>query len=338
MPRDNGESNPQTFRKEIIETIPTVYEHQLVASFPITTKVIRGISIYDSYIIAITGPRGGIKSGTLAYCCMKFLAAGLPVFTNQPVKFNLIRRDGTKELLETQDLDFDKLFTHRDIHGGLVAIDEYQQWDRSSRAMTTQHLVLMGMWEQIRKLDLSFYYVAKRIELVPGDIAWETDIEINCQDITPFPGSGVACLWNIKDLSGLWTRHMFDPRNPVFYKQRFYHRAIWGSYSTKQSFDFYEAMKGVKVDLAKRLITDGNGNKELDLPKLAIMAKRMFDSADSYRPTEFWETLGVDGNINKGKARDYLEKEIGLTEKASMGRRSYALSNSSSSEVASPVS
>ncbi len=318
---------PTSKRKEIIEKIPTVYEHQLVPSFPSTTKTMRGISIYDSYIIGITGPRGGIKSGTLAYCAILFMAHGLPVYTNQPIKCNIIRRDGTKDLLESQELDFDKLFTHREYHGGLVAIDEYQQWDRSSRAMTTQHVILMGMWEQVRKLDMSFYYVAKRIELVPGDIAWETDIEINCKDITPYPLSGIACLWSIKDLSGLWTRHMFDPKNPVIYKQRFYHRAIWGSYQTKQRFDFYEAMKGVKLDLTKRVLTDGNGGHELDLPGLALKAQRMFQVEDIYRPTEFWESLGVESNMDKGKVRSYLEKQIGLSEKISSGRRSYILND-----------
>jgi len=313
-------------RKEIHVTIPTIYEHQLVASFPGTARTMRGISIYDSYIIALTGPRGGIKSGTLAYCAMKFLASGLPVFTNQPVKFNIVRRNGEKELLESQDLDFDKLFTHSsDYHGGLVAIDEYQLYDRSGRAMTTQHLVLMGQWEQIRKLDMSFYYVAKRIELVPGDIAWETDIEINCADITPYPKSGEVCLWSIKDLSGLWTRHMFDPKHPVIYKQRFYHRAIWGAYQTKLNYDFFDAMRGVKMDLQKRVISDGSGKNDLDLPSIARKALVMFQSDDSYRPTEFWEALGVDGNINKGKVRNFLEKEIGLGEKLSSGRRSYAI-------------
>lgn len=327
MVSEIGESKPQTFRKEIHKEIPTIYEHQLRAGYPATQKVTRGLSLYDSYIIAITGPRGGIKSGTLAYCCMKFLAEGLKVFTNQPVKFYCKRRDGTVDLLESEDLDFDKLFTHSgDFRGGLVAIDEYQQWDRSSRAMTTQHQVLMGMWEQIRKLDMNFYYVAKRIELVPGDIAWETDIEINCSDITPFPKSGEICLWQMKDLSGLWTRRMFDPRNPVFHKHRFYHRAIWGAYGTKQTFDFYDAMKGVKVDLQKREISDGH-KRELNLPHLAILAQQMLSKQDDWRPTEFWETLGVDGNINKGKVRAYLEKEIGLGEKLSRGRRSYVIAD-----------
>jgi hypothetical protein len=315
------ELKPLVTRKEIVTTIPTLYEVQLTPAFPAEVGTIRSINLTDTYITALTGPRGGIKSGSLAYCAIKYMAAGLPAWTNMPVKCNLVRRDGSIELLESRDLDFEQLFKHaEEYHGGMVGIDEYQQWDRSGRAMTTQHLVLMGLWEQIRKLDLSFYYVAKRIDLVPGDIAWETDIELNCSDITPMPKSGEVCLWQIKDLSGLWTRQMFDPKNPIYYKHRFYHRAIWGAYDTRQKFDFYEAMRGVKMNLEKRVVGDGGSSGELDFDQIKRVTQEVFQSYDKIQPSQLWETLNIRNTRQMSRAKEYLQAELGLVTRITNGK------------------
>lgn len=311
MESSTKELKPQTHRKEIFKQIPVLYEHQLFPSLKGSNN--RGISwgwnLHKAMIVALTGPKGGIKSGSLAYIGIKLLSMGLPVYTNLPIKCYLIKNksgNGEKILLESQPIDFNKLFMHsEELDGGAILWDEYQQWDRSGRHMTTQHQLLMGLWEQIRHTWMSFYYVAKRINLVPGDIAWETDIEINCSDITPPPAEGEKCLWQIKDLSGALTRRMFNPDNPIIYPFTFYHRAIWGAYDTLQRFDFFEAMKGVSLDLEKRVISDKTDDG-FDADDYRDDIARLFRAKDRYWQQEIYAKLNIREKYHKEELTSLL--------------------------------
>ena len=315
-------------RKKYITEIPRIWEEQLFPKLPGSGKPGKPLDIMEkSYIIALTGPRGGVKSGSLAYLSLYALAKGYRVFTNLPVKCNLVDNEGRVRLLESSPLDIETLIMNPTLlEGSLIAWDEYQQHDRSGSHMTTQHQLLIGQWEQIRKQEISFAYVAKRINLVPGDIAWETDIEINCNDISKIDKGeieGSRTLWQIKDLSGYWTRHMFDPRHPVIYPFSFYHRAIMGAYDTRQRFDPLEAKRGFKLDLQKRIISDHDASDDFvteeDYQRMKEQAMVVLGDGP-VRKTFLFSRFGVKNPNVKQFLMQRLYDDVGLREYMSSGQ------------------
>ncbi len=308
-------------RKELIHEIPTISESQLWPRVRMVGKKSqKPLDIMGkSYIIAITGPRGGIKSGSLAYLCIHAMAKGHRAITNLPVHCHFKRDSGEIVDLQTEPLDIETLILNpMSLEGSLIAWDEYQQHDRSGSHLTTQHQLLIGQWEQIRKQEITFAYVAKRINLIPGDIAWETDLEINCHDISREGKEmeGERCVWEIKDLSGYWTRKMFDPKFPITYRMGFYHRAIMGSYDTRQRFDPLEAKRGFQLDLQKRVISDKDHSGEFisDEEYYVIKEKAKDLLKEPMRRSEFFAFLDIKSLKVRGYIKDRLSKELGVEE------------------------
>lgn len=307
------ESKPPIPRKLYYTDIPTIYEQQLTPRVLSTRNVGRPLDIMaKSYIVALTGPRGGIKSGSLAYLSIWALAKGHRVLTNLPVKCNLKRVSGVTELLESEPLDVQTIIMEpQTLEGSLIAWDEYQQWDRSGTHQTMQHRLLIASWEQIRKHEISFAYVAKRINLVPGDVAWETDLEFNCQDVSNTGKGeieGTRCGWEIKDLSGLWTRKMYNPKHPESYHAGFYHRAIMGAYDTRQRFDPLEAARGYAVNLTKNVISDHESESDfIDEDAYQTIKDHALEALPApSRRSIFFSNFG----IYKSTVRDYVQSRL----------------------------
>lgn len=330
MVQETKELKPQTHkRKKYITETPTIYEQQLWPKLSSAKKKTMPLDIMaKSYIAALTGPRGGVKSGSLAYLGIWAMAKQHRAITNLPIKCNLVRHNGDKEILQSEPLDIEILIMEPELYAGsLILWDEYQQFDRSGSHMTTQHQLLISQWEQIRKQEISFVYVSKRINLIPGDIAWETDLEINCMDVSNSAKGeidGTRVGWEIKDLSGLWSRRMFDPNNPVIYRAGFYHRAIMGAYDTSQRFDPIEAKRGFKVDLNKRVISDKE--EDFDIDDFRQPIAELFKVKDKYWLPELLAKLGV-RDLKLKKEISALMHRMGFDMGVSAGQKYFKLNS-----------
>lgn len=329
--------NSNSYRPILEKRIPYIQEWQLRAMSYIhdssedDSNFYRVTSPYESYIYAFCGPRGSGKDESLSLIAILFLASELPVWLNYPLKF-YYKRNGDEhyKLYEAQLLDMNKLLNHStEYEGGLIGISEYQDWDNAMRSQTNQSLLLHAFWGQIRKGDLSFAYTTKRLEDIAGKTSSETDIVTTCQDHTEIiedyeydhpRGRGALVLWNpIIDMSGYLTRRMNTFLKPML--QPMY--CLWGCYNTKERFDFFEAMRGVKFDFEKRVIGDGDDSEDyihIDYEVIKHRTQEIFQSYDKIAPSDFWDTIGIDyNNAQKNKIKKYLENEMGIVSRQQAG-------------------
>ncbi len=322
-------------RKYYVTAIPTLYESQLFGNGleDDSGERPRSVSLYESLIIGFSGPRGGSKTASLAFAAIKARTLGLPVWSNFHIEFDLIRRNGQKERLTVDPLDFQKIYTlDESLQGGLIIIDEYQEY--SNQWMSTKNELQNAMWGQIRKNDLSFYYTSKVIRWLNNRVRYETDLEMECHDVwytadsdyTEKHGQGENAYWRPYDLSGKITGRMWKEHDPPSSPDiRFYIKPVWGSYNTRNKIDVFEAHAGIVMDLEKKVITNKPGSN-LDFEKIKTGAMRLFDSEDYVTLNEFWQRFGIektkDKSALKGVFRDW---GLEMTQKA--GERALVLAD-----------
>lgn len=323
-----------TSRKYYVTKTPYIYEWQLRAMGyshdDIDGDGYRVVSPYDSYIYGITGGRGSGKDETLTLLAMIHMANGIPACLNYPMKFKYYRQGGDKaELLEAEQIDMEKWLKHSDDYRGyFIGISEFQDWDPAYRQMSNQSLIIHAWVDQIRKLECSFGYTTKRLEDVGGKSVSETDIHICCMDVTDSielqdgvpHGAGAMIKWEpIRDLSGQLTKRMGSfllPKLQPMYQ-------LWGSYNTLERFDFFEAMRGVKLELGKRIIGDGDGNghNALDLETAKVRLLQIMQSCPQLTASEIMDNLGI--SMKQWKVLKYQMPEWGIETKISNGQRIY---------------
>lgn len=305
--------NEQLYRPKLVTTTPLIYEWQIrqMAWVEYENRQYRAVNPYESYIYAFTGPRGAGKDESLTLLSIIFLANGIPVHLNYPMKF-YYKKDGAEkaDLLEAKLLDMEKWLKQDDTYqGSFIGISEFQDWDNAYRQQTTQSLLIHSWVDQIRKMDCSFGYTSKRLNDVGGKTVSETDFEICCTDISSYSEDGypkqrgAMVMWNpIVDRSGYLTRRMGAYLRPK--KQPMYQ--LWGSFNTYERFNFFDAMRGVKLDLKKRVFGDGSGDgesREIDYEDIRRKTLEIFQSVDRMAPSEYWGTLGV-------KLTSFQQREI----------------------------
>lgn len=279
-----------------------------------------GVDVDESYIWGVSGVRGSGKSETLAYFGARGLCMGLPVWSNFPIKFKYLRHGKDPLIVESKPLMFKDLFSIADyLRGGVIIVDEYQDWANALNFMSTQNKLLNAFWAQIRKNQLSFVYAAKKLRWIDLKTREETDIEIRCQDAAKKPGGrreylkGEKILHDYVDWSGNWTGKAYEDY-PISFPYTFYARFLWGIYDTNQRFDIFEAMRGYKVDLTKNTITDKeDGGTQINMEQLEQMAIGLFKRDHKWRSTEFFDTIGIP---REQRARtSVLLKDMGVKEK-----------------------
>ncbi|KKN17306.1 hypothetical protein LCGC14_0967150 [marine sediment metagenome] len=321
-------------RKQYVTTTPLIYEWQLRAlcysEMDGEFGSYRVLSPFESFVYGITGPRGAGKDESLTLLAMIYLANGQPVWLNYPMKYYL-KREGAEEaeLLEAQPLDMDKWLNHsEEYEGGFIGISEFQDWDNSFRQMGNQSLIIHSWIDQIRKLECSFGYTAKRLEDVGGKTVSETDMNICCMDVTDSielqdgvpHGDGAMVKWfPLIDMSGKLTKRMgawLPPKLQPMY-------ALWGSYNSAQKFDFFEAMRGVKFDFTKRVIGDGNGHADIDLEEMKNRTLEILQSQPNIQAGDLWETLGVKNPQHMRQIGNLLENTPGITVKHPKNKKTF---------------
>lgn len=281
------------------------------------------LSLIDSIIRGFGGARGAGKSDSLAYWGIVAMAVELPVWANFPIRAHYVNYAGHLRELESMPLYFKDLFNMSEkIRGGLILIDEYQDWASAFASMTTQNKLLNGFWAQIRKNDLSFYYAAKKSRWIDLRTREETDLETTCMDGrfwgkgNPSARRGETVYWWTKDMSGMLTGRPYD-EYPRMIRERFNAKMVWGSFDTKQRFDIFEALRGIKLDLEKDVITDKQ-QITIDFPVLEKQIEAMFNSSVRIKPSEFWATLGISKPDQKAQIRP-LMRDMGIIEKHTNG-------------------
>lgn len=300
-------TNEGNGRRTFVTEMPTLHEDQLFdpAYSPYSGNF--GADVDESYIWGVSGVRGSGKSMTLAYLGIRTLALGLPVWSNFPIKFKFLQHHKDPVILESTPLNFKDLFSlSPDYFGGLILVDEYQDWANALSFMTTQNKILNSVWAQIRKNQLSFAYGAKKLRWIDLKTREETDIEICCVDASRKPTNrfmykrGEMVYWDFKDWSGNWTGVSYED-DPITYPQKFFAKPIWGAYDTNQRFDIFEAMRGLKLDLEKTVISDKEEkNDNINREQTEQMLIGMFKRDHNWRASELLDTLGVKDNKQKG--------------------------------------
>lgn len=325
--------------KEALDSLkpPTIYEHQLVP-YMRGGRSKRPLYLNESYIMCFSGPRGSGKSMSLSYVAMLALAQGMKVWLNYPLAFTIVRKDGMMQYMKADKLNFDDIMKlSPEFRGGLIGIDEYQDWDSAYMFQSTQSRLLHAMWAQIRKNQLSMAYVSKKLWWVGLKTREETDIEINCMDAAKTGGGyskydkGEIIYWDTKDVSGNWTGYMNYDR-PVSYPFRFYAKPVWGSYNTSYRFDFMEAIRGVKLALTKRIIGDGNEDDAEDDDSHCLTYHQMKDIAQKLvsenkrvPPSAMWNQLGVRDQDTMTETREMLN-DWGVEERIFNGQKYFVVS------------
>lgn len=330
----NRPTSDNPYKPKIVTTTPLIYEWQLRSMCRFggddddDNESFRIANPYESYIYAFTGPRGAGKDESLSLLAIIFIANGIPAYLNFPLQF-YYKRDGAgkAELLKAELIDMDKLLNHsQDYDGGLIGISEYQDWDNAMRSVTTQSLILHSFWDQIRKGDMSFAYTAKRLDDIAGKTVSETDFEICCMDITdssyedtegiPRQRGAIVSWKPIIDRSGYLTKRMGSFLMPK--KQPMYQ--IWGSFETKRRFDYFEAMRGVRLNLEKRVIGDAPEQADFDPEEILRRSHEIFQSVDKIPQSDFFRTLGVKSQRAKQAVKDLLMENMDIRQYGSAGR------------------
>jgi hypothetical protein len=295
--------------------MPDIHEDQIFGVIdPENTQY--GADVNESYIWGVSGVRGSGKSETLDFLGVRALAMGLPVWSNFPIKFRLLQHHKQPMTLEAMPLIFQDLFSiSSDLYGGLIIIDEYQDWDNALSFMTTQSKLLHAFWAQIRKNQLSFAYGSKKLRWIGLKTREETDIEIGCQDAAKTPKGrrlykrGERIYWDYKDWSGNWTGKAYED-DPITYPYTFEAKFLWGSYDTNQRFDIFEAMRGLKLDLDKTVISDKDQNAKIDLEATERMIESLFSKEERIKASEIYDLVGANGSKEK-TAVSRLIKDMG---------------------------
>jgi len=269
--------------------------------------------VNQPYVVGVSGARGSGKSLTLCYMGIRALAMGVPVWSNFPIRYKLLTRHGPKVLEANKLLFKDLLILENRPRGGLILIDEYQDWANNLNFMSTQNKLLNAVWHQIRKDDLCFAYAAKKLRWIDSKTREETDIEIQCKDMWTDPKyrrstkRGETVLQDYIDWSGFWTGQMYDDY-PIVYPMRAYYKFCWEAYDTRQRFDIFEALKGYKLDLTKEVITDKEDSFNLEQIEKKLI--NLFDSDKQIKASEVYQYLGLKNNYQKN-AVSKLIRDIG---------------------------
>lgn len=206
-------------------------------------------------VIAFTGYRGNGKSLSMAHTIAQALAQGLKVWSNLPVKFELIDWDGfkyTSKICETLPLDLNALYQlSAELHDGAVAIDELQYFLDSRRSMTVNNRLINAVLNQIRKRKLDFYYTIKDLSWADKRDVFETDVEFKCHDANWFNQKvppGITILQHVFDRTGWSGQEIYNGQPVEVCKRKLTHaKRLWNIYNSYAVIDYLEAMNPVSI-------------------------------------------------------------------------------------------
>lgn len=323
------EKTTQILEEEFKLDPPTIYESQLFPNGEESLEDISNLNLNESNIGQYSGPKGSGKTASLCYVGCLGMAGEMPVWSNFPIEFYLIRDVTGTGLYKDREHYKATLLTIRDllsrkivVKGGLILLSEYGDIASAYAFNTTKNRYLNAMWAQIRKLGLSFYYDAKLYRWVDTRTRDELDVEFACMDahFTPWGRQeypkGEKIFWQMKDWSGKLTGYQYET-HPIEYPFSFYMKPFRGAYPTNFRYPPEELFRGLEMDLEKDVITDKDGKPtfNIDTNALCQAAQKLFDQQQKWVPADFWYELKIFNKEDKLEAKRILRNQLGLLEK-----------------------
>lgn len=284
----------------------------------------------NALIIGWVGAKGNGKSLSMAQAISWKLALGEKVWSNMPVKLSpaLMNRKTfmngePMEYREADPLDWNLLYMlDESLIEGTVAIDEIGYYADSRQSGSTRNRLINACIRQVRHRSLDILYTAKAFKSVDFRLRDETDVLIECEDLSYKPWGkdnkvegGISIIQRFYDLSGIVTGYAtdyFSPRRKQYKAQIFRGRPYWECYDTREVISLEEAFTSVKLDLQERRISNraafDEGTRDTVLQVLADLKQSGKDRVPSDVLWEMLASEGIEGNT--AQLGRYIPREI----------------------------
>jgi hypothetical protein len=287
----------------------------------------------DSYIFSFNGWRGSGKTTSLTYFAMRAnYLYNMRLISNYPIEYRLVRINGTSKIIKSELLDLYKLLCFdADYKNCLILIDEAPDIISHMASTSWKNRLVNIFIRQLRKNRNSLMVSAQQFELLDKSFRWQTDVLINCEDLSRKYGiegmpRGATILLNVLDHSGCWTGRSWEEEieynkahgiyKDIGEKMELAPMVLWGDDSHKPVFDTYyqqdiwESLKKVDMNLQSFQV----GKKEIESPEdlttfsVAVNFIENLKSSDNKRvkTTDFFAHLGP----ITAREKDFIGKKL----------------------------
>lgn len=271
-----------------------------------------------TWIVGYNGPRGGGKSGSMAYTCAEEkLLRGIPVYTipeSYRIDINILW-GGKKYHFNTEPLDIDRLMKFDPLLDGcaVAASEANIQLADSHRSMSNKNLGVSDYAQQCRHQGVSMYYDVISASWIDPRLRQLTDVLIYCTDPSNSQSGEEAGLeegeyshWNVTDNSGQLTGIPFEVE-PIPYPWSLRLKDFWSIYDTHNKADTLKARSNIKytnnvieINISENPNADNRRqfaeNIELVLNAYAKNAIPNERGEVLIKTTDLWQTLGIGKN------------------------------------------
>lgn len=269
---------------------------------------------YKEFVMAFTGYRGSTKTANAVFWCQDGMAHGVECHSNQPIKRTLLLPGGRFIRVQSIDLDYRKFLTSpQDFYRVLVMLDELQLLANSLRTTSNGNLLLQEMSTQIRKQEMSMIYTIQEMNWGDSRFAYQTDVEVECQDCAFLPWGmeegleqGELAICTYKDLTGIYTGRPYYKYAEAHTFMVNLKETVWGSYDTKNRIDesvartqyIFEKEEVVVKRSPEGTYMETRVNADDVLKRFGSLVNQMAGAGyDRIAPTELWNACS-DLNIN----------------------------------------
>jgi len=256
----------------------------------------------DSLVVVFTGGRGAGKTLSMVFSCCQDLVRGRQVFSNIPIAFRYQGR-----VYRSAPLDMEALYVlDSGVRNCVVAIDEINLWADSWSTQAVSSKMLVVLFQQIRKRNLSFYLTVQSFAWLNNRIRWQTDLHVSCRDYS-FGKQDIerGCLiaQNLRDMSGIFTGRPWTPDS--YYSQNRNEvdrlfvtgKVFWPMYNSYHEFELSDMSTKYVFRKETKIISNGEMS-DMDSPgEMYGKVCFMLDSLRAEGKTE----LGV------GQMQEYLQ-------------------------------
>lgn len=298
----------------------------------------RGLNFLEnSYMICYSGIRGNCKTASLTLTAMHCMSIGMDCFSNYPIEFILVEPSDEHKRYKANIVTVSDMIDNLDKwKHAFICGDEFQDIVGNYDYSTTKSKLVNSRVARIRKSKSSMGYTAKFVNWVTTRTRDELDMEFMCRDVANTPWGygqyqkGAKVLWTVKDYSGVWSGYIYNEKRPITHRYMAYLKPIWGAYDTDFSVDVLESMRGVKVDMEKRLITDKVKDVTLDPGLIRTQLISIFEAKNkkTVYNSELWTRLGIDAYDRKNRqVVQTVMNELGIEKTQNGYRRDYLLVN-----------
>lgn len=257
----------------------------------------------ESLVCLFTGPRGGGKTLTMSVKACQMMLRGYPVWSNYKIEFT----DENGKIYQSKPLAKTALYeADVELHDGYLAIMELQLWLHHRMSMTNNNLLISGLFQQIRKRNLTVMGDVQNFAWVDKDFRYGVDIICDCHDAFKEPGGKEAgvkkgtIFWlNWMDISGYATGRPYEFYKIIYKSQLAHAERFWHIYNTKEEAKTIEAFSRVKVHAPTTHIGQVENNAGLIIQVHNALKALLGQGKNLIKAEDLWpyfKSLGIDGN------------------------------------------